>query len=56
MSLPAPIVMTDSYVVLTTAQWERVVVKDECVPVTTYTTVWEETYGRHVITVDTIGM
>jgi len=56
VSLPAPVVMTDSYVVLMTAQWKRIVAADGCIPVTTYTTVWDETYGRHVITIDTIGM
>lgn len=56
MTLPAPIVMTDSYVVLTSAQWRSVIDRGEQVPITTYTTVWNETYSRHVITIDTIGM
>lgn len=54
--LPAPVAMTDSYVVLMSADWQRIVAKDESVPITTYATVWEETYGRHVIVLDTLGL
>lgn len=54
--LPAPIVTTNSYVVLLQSQWQSVVDRGGFVPVTTYATVWDETYSRHVITIETIGM
>lgn len=56
--LPIPLVMDDRYVVLTSEQWGRVCVDHTGIGrlPAPYVSVFAESYSRHVIVQETLGM